>query len=80
MKFIRHIPAFIDIDVQKVFTIDKIEDIFEFDFMKHYADNKFFTRFIIDKENVRDEIALIRCQYGENIYLSGRVVEDDYLK
>ncbi|MCA9496473.1 MAG: hypothetical protein KC589_06010 [Nanoarchaeota archaeon] len=42
MKFIRHIPAFIDIDVQKIFEIDSIEDVFELDFMKYYKKSDAF--------------------------------------
>lgn len=76
MKFIRHIPAYIDIDVQKIFEIDNIEEVFELDFMKHYAKSDAFVKFLIDKENIRgDEIAKIRCQYGDHIFLSGRVIK-----
>lgn len=36
---------------------------------------RFFVKFLIDKEDIRgDEIAKIRCQYGDHIFLSGRVI------
>lgn len=76
MKFIRHTPVFIDIDIQKIFDIDSIEDVFELDFVKHYEKSDAFIKFIIDKENIRgDEIAKIRCQFGDHIFLFGKVIK-----
>lgn len=81
MKFIRHIPAYIDMDEQKVFEINRIEDVFELDFMRRGSESIKFKEFIICTEELdKNEIATIYCLYGETKFLIGNVVHDKYLK